>query len=65
MVHGCFGYPEKNGTNRKVITMNFSTLDLLTIRNLCLSNYNDERLSDFDYTLLNIADKIERKLGDE
>ena len=43
--------------------MNFSPLDLLTIRNLCLSNYNDEKLSDFDYALLNIADRIERELG--
>ena len=65
MVHGCLGYPEKIGRERGSFTMNFSPLDLLTIRNLCLSNYNDERLSDFDYTLLNIADKIERKLGDE
>jgi hypothetical protein len=43
--------------------MNFPPNDLLIIRDLCLSNYNDERLSDFDYALLDIADRIERELG--
>lgn len=45
--------------------MNFPPNDLLIIRDLCLSNYNDELLSDFDYALLNIADRIEKELGIE
>ena len=46
-------------------SMNFSPDDLKIIRDLCLSNYNDEKLSDFDYALLNIADRIENELGIE
>lgn len=45
--------------------MNFAPNDLIIIRDLCLSNYNDEKLSDFDYALLNIADRIENELGIE
>lgn len=45
--------------------MIFSNDDLIIIRDLCLSNYNDEKLSDFDYALLNIADLIEKELGIE
>jgi len=43
--------------------MNFSPNDLLIIRDLCLSNYKDDALDDFDYSLLNIADRIEKELG--
>jgi len=45
--------------------MNFSPNDLLIIRDLCLSNYKDDVLDDFDYALLNIADRIENELGIE
>jgi hypothetical protein len=45
--------------------MNFSPNDLLIIRDLCLSNYKDDVLDEFDYALLNIADRIERELGIE
>ena len=45
--------------------MNFPPSDLMIIRDLCLSNYNDEKLSDFDYALLNIADRLEKELGIE
>lgn len=45
--------------------MNFSPTDLLIIRDLCLSNYKDDVLDDFDYALLNIADRIEKELGIE
>jgi len=45
--------------------MNFSPNDLLIIRDLCLSNYHDDVLDDFDYALLNIADRIEKELGIE
>jgi len=45
--------------------MNFSPNDLLIIRDLCLSNYKDDALDDFDYSLLNIADRIEKELGIE
>lgn len=45
--------------------MMFSNDELLIIRDLCLCTYNDERLNDYDYVLLNIADRIEKKLGIE
>lgn len=45
--------------------MNFPYDHLLIIRDLCLSNYNDEKLSDFDCSLLLIADRIEKELGIE
>ena len=45
--------------------MNFGRNDLLLIRDLCLSNYKDDVLDDFDYALLNIADRIEKELGIE
>ena len=43
----------------------FNNDELLIIRDLCLSAYKDDVLDDFDYALLNIADKIEKKLGVE
>jgi hypothetical protein len=45
--------------------MNFGRDDLMIIRDLCLSNYKDDVLDDFDYALLNIADRIEKELGIE
>ena len=45
--------------------MIFSNDDLIIIRDLCLSNYKDDVLDDFDYALLNIADRIEKELGIE
>jgi hypothetical protein len=45
--------------------MNFSPTDLFIIHDLCLSNYKDDVLDDFDYALLNIADRIENELGIE
>lgn len=45
--------------------MNFPPNDLIIIRDLCLANYKDDVLDDFDYSLLNIADRIERELGIE
>lgn len=45
--------------------MNFSPDELLIIRDICLCTYNDERLNDYDYNLLNIADRIEKELGIE
>ena len=45
--------------------MNFSNDELLIIRDLCLAAYKDDVLDDFDYALLNIADRIEKELGIE
>ena len=45
--------------------MNFPPNDLIIIRDLCLANYKDDVLDDFDYALLNIADRIEKELGIE
>lgn len=32
---------------------------------LLLASYNDDRLNDWDYLILNIADRIEKQLGAE
>lgn len=45
--------------------MNWSYHDLMLIHDLCLATYDAERLSDFDYCLLHIADRIEKELGIE
>ena len=45
--------------------MNFSPDDLLIIRDLCLAVYKDDILDDYDYMILNIADRIEKELGIE
>ena len=45
--------------------MTFSNDELHLIYDLCLSAYDPDRLDDFDYTLLNIADLIEKELGIE
>lgn len=45
--------------------MNFPADHLLIIRDLCLSTYDPDRLSDFDTSLLLIADRIEKELGIE
>lgn len=39
--------------------------ELIAIRDLCLSAYKDDILDDYDYMLLNIADRIEKELGIE
>jgi len=45
--------------------MDFSSGTLLIIRDLCLSNYDGDRMNDYDYELLYLADRIERELGIE
>ena len=45
--------------------MNWSYHDLMLVRDLCLAVYKDDILDDYDYMLLNIADKIEKELGIE
>ena len=45
--------------------MIFSNDDLNLIHDLCLAVYDSDRLDDFDYALLNIADRIEKELGIE
>lgn len=43
--------------------MNFPPNDLTIIRDLCLAAYKEDVLDDYDYALLNIADRIEKELG--
>jgi len=43
--------------------MNFPPNDLTLIHDLCLAVYDPDRLDEFDYALLNIADRIEKELG--
>ena len=45
--------------------MNFPPNDLTLIHDLCLAVYDPDRLDEFDYALLNIADRIGKELGIE
>jgi hypothetical protein len=48
-----------------MINLSLSYSDAEALIDLLLASYDADRLSDWDYLLLNIADQIEKELGIE
>jgi hypothetical protein len=56
---------KSNGYGQYYHQMNFTRDELGYIANGLLDTYNDDRLNDYDYAILNIIDRIEKELGVE